>query len=306
MSIAVLGSINVDIITRSERLPKPGETLHGESYSTSLGGKGCNQAVAARKLGSETTLIGRVGKDGFGQIALDALASYDVPLANVLVDADNSTGIAVIGVDANAENCITVVGGANMAVTDEDVARAKGALTTAKILMLQLEIPVETCASAAQLAQKTGATVIFDPAPAPSQGLPDGFLKHVDVVTPNETETHILTGILPTNESEARQAAEKLHEQGVAAAIVKLGAHGVYYSGYGERGFIKPFSVKSIDSVAAGDCFNGGLAHALHEGQSFSSAVRFAAACGALATTKIGAAPAAPTADEVAALLATQ
>ncbi|MDD7910836.1 ribokinase [Pseudovibrio exalbescens] len=306
MSIAVLGSINVDIITRSERLPKPGETLHGQSYTTSLGGKGCNQAVAARKLGSDTTLIGRVGKDSFGQLALDNLREFGVPLTDVMVDENTATGIAVIGVDANAENSITVIGGANMAVDSSDVARTRSVIEEAKILMIQLEVPVETCLEAAALCRAAGGTVIFDPAPAPAHGLPAGFLENVDVVTPNETETHILTGILPTNEAEAQQAAEKLHAKGISAAIVKLGANGVYYSGYGETGFIKPFKVESIDSVAAGDCFNGGLAHALHTGLPFGEAVRYAAACGALATTKIGAAPAAPTAAEVEALLNSQ
>ncbi|SDQ97895.1 ribokinase [Pseudovibrio sp. Tun.PSC04-5.I4] len=303
MSIVIVGSINVDITTRSEKLPRPGETLHGDSYSINLGGKGCNQAVAVSKLGGDVQLVGRIGKDGFGDIAETQLKDMGVATDHVLKDENNGTGIAVIGVDANSENCITVVGGANMAVSSSDITQNKELLENAKLLMLQLEIPAQTCLAAAKAVQASGGRVVFDPAPAPVHGLPEGFLRHVDVITPNETETEVLTGFKPTNPQEAAKAADLLRQMGVPAAVVKLGAHGVYFKDETSEGFVKPYKVDSIDSVAAGDCFNGGLAYALSQGKNLGDAVRFAAACGALSTTKRGAATSAPTLKEVEELM---
>ncbi|QUS57672.1 ribokinase [Pseudovibrio brasiliensis] len=303
MSIAIVGSINVDITTRSDRLPQPGETLHGHSYAINLGGKGCNQAVAASKLGGDAKLVGRIGKDGFGDIAAQHLADMGVSTEHVHLDETHGTGIAVIGVDANSENSIIVIGGANLAVDESDLERSSDVLETAKIMLMQLEIPVETCLSAAKKVRASSGKVIFDPAPAPVHGLPEGFLQNVDVVTPNETETEILTGFRPTNAEEAAHAANLLREQGVAAAVVKLGARGVYFKDETSEGFVEPFKVNAIDTVAAGDCFNGGLAYALADGKSLAEAVRFAAACGALSTTKHGAATSAPTLAEVEALM---
>ncbi len=304
MTIVIVGSINVDITTRSERLPQPGETLLGDSYAIDLGGKGCNQAVAAAKLGGEARLVGRIGKDGFGEIATSQLAQMGVGSDHVLTDPNNGTGIAVIAVDANSENSIVVIGGANLAVDESDLNRTSDLLENASILLLQLEIPAKTCLSAAKKVRAAGGKVIFDPAPAPAGGLPDGLLQNIDVVTPNETETEILTGMRPTNAQEAAKAADLLREQGVAAAVMKLGAKGVYYKDDHSEGFIEPYKVSSVDTVAAGDCFNGGLAYALSCGKPLGEAVRFAAACGALSTTKHGAALSAPTLAEVEALIA--
>ncbi|KZK82827.1 Ribokinase [Pseudovibrio sp. Ad13] len=303
MSIVIVGSINVDITTRSDRLPQPGETLHGHSYAINLGGKGCNQAVAASKLGGDAQLVGRIGKDGFGDIAAQHLADMGVSTEHVHLDENHGTGIAVIGVDANSENSITVIGGANLAVDESDLERTSDVLKNAKIMLMQLEIPVATCLSAAKKVRSSGGKVIFDPAPAPVDGLPEGFLQNVDVVTPNETETEILTGFRPSNAEDAAHAANLLREQGVAAAVVKLGARGVYFKDETSEGFVEPFKVNAIDTVAAGDCFNGGLAYALDSGKSLAEAVRFAAACGALSTTKHGAATSAPTLVEVEALM---
>ncbi|KZK85596.1 Ribokinase [Pseudovibrio sp. Ad46] len=303
MSIVIVGSINVDITTRSDRLPQPGETLHGHSYAINLGGKGCNQAVAASKLGGDAQLVGRIGKDGFGDIAAQHLKDMGVSTEHVHLDENHGTGIAVIGVDANSENSITVIGGANLAIDESDLERTSDVLKNAKIMLMQLEIPVATCLSAARKVRASGGKVIFDPAPAPVDGLPEGFLQNVDVVTPNETETEILTGFRPSNAEEAAHAANLLREQGVAAAVVKLGARGVYFKDETSEGFVEPFKVNAIDTVAAGDCFNGGLAYALDSGKSLAEAVRFAAACGALSTTKHGAATSAPTLVEVEALM---
>ncbi|SDJ05368.1 ribokinase [Aliiruegeria lutimaris] len=304
MPIAVFGSINIDLTTYADRLPRPGETLHGERYALGLGGKGCNQAVAARRLGAVTTLIGRIGEDEFGARARAELAAMGVPTRDIFQDPDSDTGIAVIGVDSTAQNCITVIGGANMAIDGSDVARAAERLAAADILLLQMEIPLEPALMAADLVRQSGGRVILDPAPAPANGYAPGVLARIDVITPNETETELLTGLKPTNAKEAAQAAAKLREQGVAAAVVKLGASGVYFQDAESEGFVEPFKVDSIDSVAAGDCFNGGLATALSEGRPLAEAVHFAAACGALSTTKRGASASAPTREEVEDLLA--
>ncbi len=304
MPIAVFGSINIDLTTYAERLPRPGETLHGERYAIGLGGKGCNQAVAVSRLGAQMTLIGRIGDDEFGARARAELAAMNVTTQDIFLDPDNATGIAVIGVDADAQNCITVIGGANMAIDGSDVARAAERLSLADTLLLQMEIPLEPALMAADLVRKSGGRVILDPAPAPAKGYAPGVLSRVDVITPNETETELLTGMKPKNATEAAAAAGKLRAQGVGAAVVKLGAAGVYFQDAENEGFVEPFKVDSIDSVAAGDCFNGGLATALSEGKTLAEAVRFAAACGALSTTKRGASASAPTREEVEALLA--
>ncbi len=303
MSIVVLGSINIDLTTYGARLPRPGETLHGDRYAIRLGGKGCNQAVAASRLGAATVLVGRVGADAFGKQALAELEAFDVPTSGVLVDDTVETGIAVIGVDRQAQNCITVIGGANMAIDGSDVERARPTLEAASVLLLQLETPLSAGLAAADIVRKAGGRVVLDPAPAPADGLPADVLARVDLVTPNETETELLVGLRPTNPEEAAQAATLLRQKGVAAAVVKLGAAGVYYQDAESEGFVSPFKVSSIDSVAAGDCFNGGLAYALNTGCPLGKAIRFAAACGALSTTRAGASNSAPTREEVESLL---
>ncbi len=304
MPIAVFGSINIDLTTYSERLPRPGETLHGTGYRIGLGGKGCNQAAAVSRLGEPASLVGRIGRDAFGETALAFLKQHSVARDGIFIDEDSDTGMAAIGVDANAENCITVIGGANMAIDESDVVRSKPVFEAADILLLQMEIPLDAGLAAADIVRAHGGRVILDPAPAPQGGYEPSVYSRIDVITPNETETEILTGLRPGNDAEAKLAASYLRQKGVAAAVIKLGADGVYYQDATGDGFVTPFQVTSIDSVAAGDCFNGGLAYALAGGQPLGDAVRFAAACGALSTTKPGAADSAPTLEDVQALLA--
>ncbi|PRY20949.1 ribokinase [Aliiruegeria haliotis] len=303
MTITVFGSINIDLTTYATRLPRPGETLHGDRYAIGLGGKGCNQAVAAARLGAQTRLVGRVGEDTFGQRALADLSGAGLSTGDIRTDAGVETGIAVIGVDAEAQNCITVVGGANMAIDVSDVERARDVFEATSVLLLQLEIPLEAGLAAADIVRAHGGRVILDPAPAPDGGLPPEILARVDVVTPNETETELLVGLRPRTPEDAARAAAMMRAAGVHAAVVKLGAAGVCYQDADGGGFIPPFEVESIDTVAAGDCFNGGLAYALNDGASMGDAIRFAAACGALSTTKAGASSSAPTLPEVRALM---
>lgn len=304
MAVAVLGSINVDIAAYAERLPRPGETLHGSSYAVTLGGKGANQAVAAARLGSAVSLIGRIGRDGFGDTATAVLADAGIDASLVLADPQAATGIAIIGVDAKGENAITVIAGANLSLDGSDVERGRAALASARVIMLQLETPPSVSYIAADIAREEGARVIFDPAPAPYEGLGPDLYRRVDILTPNEIETEALVGFRPSNAEEGARACRLLLDRGVGTAVVKLGERGVCFMGPEGEGFVAPYRVKSIDSVAAGDCFNGGLAFALDRGRPMPEAVRFAAACGALATTRRGAAASAPCLGEVEELVA--
>lgn len=303
MSIAVFGSINIDLVAYSQELPSAGKTLHGERYTIGLGGKGCNQAAAIARLGGEVQLVGKIGADDFGQLATTLLKENGVPTEHIATDQKANTGLAVIGVDNGGENCITVIGGANMVVTADDVKRNADLFSKADLLLLQMEIPLEAAMIAANLVRKGGGRVIFDPAPAPQEGLAQEILEQIDIITPNETETELLTGIYPETEKQASMAAAVLLEQGVQSVIVKMGAKGACYCTTDETVFIPAYQVKAIDTVAAGDCFNGGLAYALSLGWEMVEAVCFASACGALATTRAGASSSAPNLEETKLLM---
>jgi ribokinase len=303
MSVAVLGSINMDVIAYLDRLPKPGETLHGTSYKMGLGGKGANQAVAARKLGCNVSFIARTGADAFGDAARAEMASYDLDLSSVRRDAKNDTGIAIIKVGEGGQNMISVIAGANFAVDLSDVEAAKAKLSSARVLLLQLEVPLAASHAAAGIVRKSSGRVVLDPAPAPKTPLDSAIIAAIDILTPNESEAAGILGWQPSNPDEGLRAAKELRKRGFATAIVKLGAQGVAVSGPEAEGLVRPFKVTPIDTVAAGDSFNGGLACALDEGRPLLDAVRFAAACGALSTTKQGASAAAPARAEVDAFL---
>ncbi|MTJ84377.1 MAG: ribokinase [Telmatospirillum sp.] len=301
--LVVFGSVNVDIVCAVDHLPKPGETIHTPGTTTGLGGKGANQAASIARLGAPVVLAGRTGADPFGAIARDRLASFGVDLSHLATDPDRATGVAMINVDLAGQNTITVAGGANLAVRPEDADAVAGLLRRTPVALFQLEIPIAATLAAAGIARTGGAVVILDPAPAPKGGLDDSVFRAVDIMTPNETETMALVGILPHSREDAAAAAERFLSRGLASVVVKLGANGVYFRGPAGDGYVEPFPVTTIDSVAAGDCFNGGLAVALSRGDDLPSAVRFAAACGALATTRRGASDAAPSLAEVGALL---
>jgi ribokinase len=303
MSIAVFGSINMDVIAYLDRLPKPGETLHGSSYKMGLGGKGANQAVAVKKLGNDVIFIGRTGSDSFGDAARAELSSYEIDLARIRRDETSATGIAIIKVGEGGQNMISVIAGANAAVDASDADAARGDLERCRVLLLQLEVPLKASLAAAIILRAHKGMVILDPAPVPDQPLPPEVVTAVDIVTPNESETAGLLGWQPATPADGERAARDLKAKGFRAAVVKLGARGVAFSGPDSEGFIPPFKVAAIDTVAAGDSFNGGLASALDEGKPLAAAVRFAAACGALSTTRKGASAAAPTRAEVDAFL---
>jgi len=304
MSILVLGSINMDLTTYVAKLPRPGETLQGSSYITVPGGKGSNQAVAAARLGAQTRFIGRVGEDSFGQEVLEIVAREKVDISQVIRDPNYRTGLAVISVNESAQNAIIVISGANYALDMSDVERARALMGEVKVLMLQLEVPIAVTLAAAKAAKEKGITVILDPAPAAT--ISEEAFPFFDYITPNEMETETLVGLLPSNPEEAAQAARILRRRGVRNAIIKMGSQGAYFQGPQDEGFIPAFRVNAIDTVAAGDAFNGGLAVALSEGKRLAEAVRWGTAAGAIATTRKGALPAMPHRAELERLLAEQ
>lgn len=301
MTVVVFGSINMDLTAYVPALPRPGETLFGSSYITVPGGKGANQAVAATRLGAPTRFVGRVGQDGFGEQVRRAVGDEGVDMRAVAVDPDNGTGLAVISVDEAAENAIIVISGANMALDNSDVSRCVALLDEARVLLLQMEVPLQASLAVARAARERDVTLVFDPAPA--SPLPDEAYALFDVLTPNEVEAEILLGARPTTRDEAQEAAAALCARGVRGALVKMGAQGAAYATDAESGFIPAFSVDAIDTVAAGDAFNGGLAVALSEGKALPAAARWASAAGAMATTRPGAVPAMPRREEVLRLL---
>ena len=291
--IAVLGSVNMDLVARVGRMPAEGETLAGESFFTAPGGKGANQAVAAARLGARVRMAGRVGADGFGRDLLAGLAANGVDVGGIGVDDEHPTGVAMIVVDAAGRNSIVAVYGANMACGDAELDAVKRALRGADALMLQLETPADVSLAAARYARGVGARVIWDPAPA-GQMPADGF-GAADVITPNQGEAEALTGIAVVDRASALAAAEALVAKGAGAAVVKLGEQGaVAVTATGATHFAPPFAVNAVDSVAAGDAFGAGLAVALAEGQALEAALRFGSAAGALAVTKRGAQDAMP------------
>ncbi len=245
--------------------------------------------------------MGRLGDDAFGQEVLPIVSAQGVDTSGILIDPDHATALAVISVDDNADNSITVISGVNMQIGEEDVQRALPLLDEARVLLLQLEVPLAPSLNLARAARARGVTVILDPAPA--SDLPANAYQVIDIITPNEVEAGVLVGFQPTDRESVAKAAGILRERGARTAIVKLGAKGVYYEGPEGSGFVPAFSVKSVDTVAAGDAFNGGLAVALAEGKPLAEAVRFASAAGALATTRPGAMIAMPYRDETDTLL---
>jgi ribokinase len=302
MHIVVFGSINMDLVAHAPRIARPGETLFGTDFRTVPGGKGANQAVAVARLGGTVQMLGAVGDDGFGTELNASLASYGVD-TRAIVTSPGASGVALILLDAQGENSITVISGANMRLTHMHLDALVHALDGATHLLLQLEIPLELVVAAAQLAKARGITVILDPAPAPATGIPAELYRDCDIITPNETETALLSGVDPIDKAHCQRAADILHTRGSRDVIIKRGAQGVYWSRAGVGTAVAGFVVPVIDTVAAGDCFNGALAVAVSEGNDMPTAVRFAAASAALSVTKSGAQPSMPSRADVTAFL---
>ena len=291
----------MDLVTVSQRSPQPGETVVGDRFLTYPGGKGANQAVAAARMGAAVMMVGRVGGDSFGGELLGHLRSAGVDVSGVEVDAGTSSGIAVINIDSSAQNRIVQVLGANATCGPAEVSRVVAAMEHASVLMLQLEVPLEASLAAARAASSLGRTVILDPGPA--RPLPDEMYGYCSYVTPNETEAQALVGFPVVDAASAETAAATLLERGAGCAIVKMGSLGAYYSDGSTSRHIPAHHVDAVDTVAAGDAFNGALAAALAEGAGPEEAVQRAMAAGALAVTRHGAQDSMPHLAEVEAFL---
>ena len=299
--IVVLGGINIDLIALAPRVPGPGETVVGDDFYTTPGGKGGNQAVAAARLGAEVSMIGRVGGDIFGPGLLDDLRKDGVDVSGVAVDPDRSSGVAFILLDSDRQNRIVAVYGANAACDDEQLRAAHLAMDGADTLLLQQETDVELSLAAAEYARANGVRVVWDPAPVRDVAVE--AYRNVDVLTPNQTEVKALCGIDVIDVDSAQRAAGTLVEMGIPTAIVKLGEQGACYATKTRSGHVPSFEVEPVDTVGAGDAFGAGLAVALGEGASLEEAVRFGCATGALSVTTAGAQAAMPYRAQVEALL---
>ncbi len=300
-NILVVGSSNTDMVIRVPRLPRPGETILGGTFAMAAGGKGANQAVAAARAGGRVTFIARVGDDVFGERALADLEADGLDTRFIARTPGSSSGVALINVDGRGENSISVASGANALLSVEDVVKAGDAFAAADIVLLQLESPPATVEAAVRRAGERGVPVVLNPAPACP--LEDGLLRGVGVLTPNEHEAGIISGIAVTGERGAREAAARLRARGPAAVIITLGGRGLYASSSEFEGLIPAFRVDPVDTTAAGDVFNGALSVALAEKVRLLDALRFAQAAAAISVTRPGAQPSAPTRAEIDAFL---
>ena len=295
--LIVLGSVNVDHILNVPKFPKPGETLSGSNYKISFGGKGANQAVAAGRLGANIQFIAAVGNDELGNKIKQQLNNDNINTCSVACIEGQNTGVALILVNAQGENQIAIHAGANAQVTTEYLLKYKEDIINADAILMQLETPLATIEQAAKLAKQHQTQVILNPAPA--QKLSDDLLKHIDIITPNETEAEYLTGIKVLTEQDVEQAAMILHKKGIETVIITLGSKGAWVSSAQRGAIIAGFKVQVIDTIGAGDTFNGMLVTALLEGKTLEQAVKYAHAAGALSVTKPGAQTAVPFRNEV-------
>lgn len=300
--IVVIGSMNMDLSVMVPRIPAPGETISGGGLVTSAGGKGANQAAACAKLGGSVSMVGCVGQDDFGKRMTAGLASLGVDVSQVRADNETPSGTAMIMVDALGENCIVISPGANAKVQIADNAAVTELIRRAKILLLQLEIPLHVVISAVETAARWGVPVLLNPAPAVA--LPQEIFSKIDYLVPNETEAAILSGIPVNDMDSAKKAAQKLVEKGVKTVIITLGDQGAYVASSVFSGHIPAIPVNVVDTTAAGDSFIGGFACAQVNRYSLEDSIRFACCTGALAATKFGAQASLPTLAEVMAIFA--
>ncbi|HHS9699270.1 TPA: ribokinase [Klebsiella pneumoniae] len=302
--LVVLGSINADHILNLDAFPTPGETVTGHHYQVAFGGKGANQAVAAGRSGADIAFIACTGDDDIGERIRRQLASDKIDVAPVRAVAGEATGVALIFVNAEGENVIGIHAGANAALSVSQVEAEKERIASAQALLMQLESPLESVIAAAKIAHHHHTTVVLNPAPA--RELPDELLALVDIITPNETEAEKLTGIRVESDEDAAKASNVLHAKGIGTVMITLGSRGVWLSAEGESRRIPGFRVQAIDTIAAGDTFNGALVTALLEGTALPEAIRFAHAAAAIAVTRKGAQPSVPWRTEIDEFLAQQ
>lgn len=297
--IVVIGSSNTDMVIKSERLPLPGETILGGTFLMNPGGKGANQAVAAARLGGCVTFVCRTGCDLFGDQSEALYRAEGIDTSYILRDMQAPSGVALITVDRKGENCIVVAPGANSHLTPGDVDDAREVLEGASMLVMQLEIPLETVEHAARIAHEAGVKVVLNPAPAPVEPLPDELLRHVDVLVPNHTEAELLTGVRVTGWETAGEAARAIRSKGVDTVLVTLGALGVLVCDRSGCDRVPAFPVEAVDTTAAGDTFCGALCVGLSEGMELRQAATFAARASSVAVTRMGAQASVPMRSEL-------
>ncbi|MGZ4962112.1 MAG: ribokinase [Limisphaerales bacterium] len=302
-SILVVGSSCTDMVIRVDRLPRVGETVLGGEFARTPGGKGANQAVGAVRAGGSVTFVGCIGLDEMGDKAVDGLKADGINMDYTVRTESAPSGVALIFVGPDGQNSIAVASGSNGKLTAADLKKSCKAFSDASVMLLQLETPLKTVESAAEIASESGARIILNPAPA--QPLPASLLERLFLITPNEMEAELLTGVRVTDIGAAAKAAGILMAKGVKNVIITMGSAGAYVATKDINQMVPSFKVKAIDTVAAGDVFNGALAVALAEGKSMLESTRFANAAAAIAVTRPGAQASAPTRKEIEQMLAT-
>ena len=295
--IVVVGSTNTDMVVKARHLPVPGETILGGTFLMNPGGKGANQAVAVARLGGELTFVAKVGDDIFGRQTIEGFKSEGMDTSYIFTDREQPSGVALITVDDNAENCIVVAPGANGTLSKDDIDRAAQEIANAALLLVQLEVPLETVEYAVKIAAENGVKVVLNPAPACR--LPESLFKHLYLLTPNETEAALLTGLEVMDLESAKKAARVLHEKGVDTVIITMGSDGALVYQDGAFEVVEAMKVKAVDTTAAGDTFNGALAVALSEEMPMSQAVKFASQAAAISVTRMGAQASVPYRSEI-------
>lgn len=295
--LVIVGSSNIDMVVKTDHIPKAGETRLGGEFVMVPGGKGANQAVCAAKLGADVKLVARVGDDVFGERSLDNFRSVGIDTTCVTRDPRHPSGVALISVDARGENAIVVAPGANSALSPADVDAAKDAISQADAVVVQLEIPQETVDHTIRLARSLGRMVVLNPAPV--RPVSKDILSNVDVLTPNEHEAAALLDGAPFSASEAAVASRELLRMGVGSVVITLGSEGAYVAGPTGAGLVPAVKAEAVDTTAAGDAFTASLACGLAEGKTLMEAARFAAHVAAISVTRMGAQSSMPTREEV-------
>ncbi len=291
--ISVLGIFVADISFSGPKIPSVGETILGNKYNVGPGGKGCNQAIAIARLGGKVNFISKIGKDSYGELALNTLKKNNINIENIIQDEKLQTGVAGILVDHNSgKNAINVIVGAPSSLKVSEIEKKFSLIKSSKIFLTQLEVPKDVTLHCLKTAKENGCITILNPAPASE--ISKEFYNNIDYFTPNETEAEFYTGIKITNEQEAKQAAEKLLNLGIKKVIITLGEKGLFYTDGKEEIYIKASSVKAIDTTGAGDAFNGGLAFGLSKDKPINECLELANKVAGISTTKLGAGDAMP------------
>ncbi|MEO9475715.1 MAG: ribokinase [Cyclobacteriaceae bacterium] len=295
--IVIIGSCNTDMVVKTDRLPVPGETVLGGKFLMNPGGKGANQAVTAARQGGQVTFISKAGNDVFGKQSIELYSSEGINTDHIYFDDKNPSGVALITVDAQGENCIVVASGANGTLSPKDIDKAQGEIESASIILMQLEIPIVTVEYVAELANNKGIPVILNPAPA--QGLSENLLKCLYLITPNENEAEILSGVKVTNWETAKKAATVISKKGVPNVVITMGSRGALIMEGSEFHVVESHKVEAIDTTAAGDSFTGSLCVGLAEGKNILESVKVAAKVAAITVTRMGAQSSIPYRNEL-------